>query len=43
MGQLPCACATENDKLDEHPPDDARVGRLGLVTEFGLAFLSRVT
>ncbi len=39
MRQLPRAGGTEHDELDDHPPHDARVCRLGLVPELGLSFL----
>lgn len=39
MGQLPCTGDSKNSKLDQHPSNDAGVCALGLVTEFGLAFL----
>lgn len=37
--QLPCASDTEDGKLNQSPANDASVGRLGLISEFGLAFL----
>lgn len=39
MRQLPGAGAAEDDELDNHPSDDAGVGRLGLISELGFAFL----
>lgn len=37
--KLPGAGNTEDDKLEQDPADDAGVGGLGLITEFGFAFL----
>jgi hypothetical protein len=39
MRQLPGACHAQHGELDQDPPDDAGVGALGLVAEFGFAFL----
>lgn len=39
MRQLPSASSGENDELDNTPPDDTRIGSLGLIAEFSLAFL----
>ncbi len=39
MRQLPCTGNTEDRQLDQDPPNHATVGRLGLVSEFGLPFL----
>ena len=40
MRQLPCAGGCQDDDLNDHPANDTRVGRLGLVSELGLSFLS---
>lgn len=40
VGQLPGAGGAQDDELDGHPADDAGVGGLGLVSEFGFSFLS---
>lgn len=37
MRELPGAGASKDDELDDDPADDARVGGLGVVPEFGLA------
>lgn len=37
--QLPGAGNGEDNQLDKNPPDDAGIGALGLITEFGFAFL----
>jgi hypothetical protein len=39
MRELPCAGGAENKDLNEHVSHDTSVGRLGLVSEFGLSFL----
>lgn len=39
MRQLPDAGTAENDELDKHPSNDACVGRFGLISELGFAFL----
>jgi len=39
MRELPCAGHAEDDQLEEDPSYHARVGGLGLVAEFGFAFL----
>lgn len=41
MRQLPCARDTKDSELDQCPANHARVGGLGLISEFGLAFLYR--
>lgn len=40
MRKLPCAGGSQDDDLNDHPANDTRVGRLGLVSELGLSFLS---
>lgn len=39
MRELPCAGDTQDGELDERPAHDARVGRFGLIAEFGFALL----
>jgi hypothetical protein len=39
MRQLPYACDTENDELDDGPADNAGICGFGLVAELGFAFL----
>lgn len=39
MRQLPRAGDTQDGHLDERPPHNTRVGRLGLVAELGLTLL----
>lgn len=43
MGELPGACASEDDELDDDPANDAPVGGLGLIPELSLAFLVRIS
>lgn len=39
MGQLPGTGGRQDDKLNDGPADDSRVGSLRLVTEFSFSFL----
>lgn len=41
MSELPCASGAEDDKLNYDPSNDTGVGRLGLISEFGLSLLER--
>lgn len=40
--KLPGAGSAEDDELQQDPADDAGVGGLGLITEFGFTFLFRL-
>lgn len=39
MRELPCAGGAEDDELNDDPSNDTGVGRLGLISEFGLSLL----
>lgn len=39
MRELPSAGGAEDDELNDDPSNDAGVGRLGLISEFGLSLL----
>lgn len=39
MRQLPCAGGAEDDELNNDPSNNTGVGRLGLISEFGLSLL----
>jgi hypothetical protein len=39
MRKLPCASGAEDDELNDDPSNDTAVGRLGLISEFGLSLL----
>lgn len=39
--ELPRAGGAQDDELDDHPPHDAGVGGLGLVSELGFPLLFR--
>lgn len=39
MRELPSAGGAEDDELNDNPSNDTGVGRLGLISEFGLSLL----